>query len=322
MSLTLFLMSDRPAIHVDVVTEVLRAVSLRAEVFGLFELRAPWAIRVPSGNRLAFYVMAEGSARLDLDEEPARRIALKAGDAVLLPHGVERVLRAAGRAKAAPVTLGAPGFPLPHPGEVVRFGGNGATTRFMAGAFSFGRQAHNILLETLPPVLHLPAERADEDPHFAAIVQLILAESSSPGPGSGILAVRLAEIILVHALRTQIAGNDLDARGFRALADPVIGAALRLMHASPAERWTVERLASEVGYSRSAFAARFTEVVGEAPLQYLTRWRMTLAAGLLRDTGESVAAVAERVGYVSPPAFRKAFSRVMGTGPGAYRRGG
>jgi transcriptional regulator GlxA family with amidase domain len=177
-----------------------------------------------------------------------------------------------------------------------------------------------VLLESLPSVIHIAAGEADTSVQLAAAVQLILAESAAPGPGSALVSARLAEILLVHALRTQVAAHEKDRHGLCALADPQIGASLRLMHASPAEPWTVERLAREVGMSRSAFAARFTQLVGEAPLQYLTRWRMTQAAELLREGDDSVPAIAERVGYGNATAFTKAFARVEGIGPGAYRR--
>ena len=308
---------------VDVVSEVLRAVHLTAEVFGRFELSAPWAMRIPDGDHLAFYVMARGSAWLDLetaDGEPTRRLTLSVGDAVLLPHGGSHVLRDHDHGAAVPRTLGTRECPRPTASEVVGFGGGGAVTAFVAGAFRFDAEARNVLLETLPPVLHRPAEEASAHPHLSAIVQLILAECMAPGPGSAILTARVAEILLVQALRTQIAARDEHERGFRALADPVIGTALRVMHAGPGEPWTVERLAREVGLSRSAFAARFTQLVGEAPLQYLTRWRMILAAERLRDSEDSVRAIAAQVGYRNPTAFRKAFARTRGTGPGAYRR--
>ena len=149
---------------------------------------------------------------------------------------------------------------------------------------------------------------------------LILSESASPGAGSSIVLARLADLLFVHALRLWISTAGQSACGLRAVADPAIGAALRLMHARPAEAWTVEQLASAVAMSRSAFAARFTELVGEPPLQYLARWRMTIAAQRLRDDNAGIADVAEAVGYANPVAFSKAFARLQGVGPGAFRR--
>jgi AraC-like DNA-binding protein len=160
-------------------------------------------------------------------------------------------------------------------------------------------------------------------PQLAVAAQLILTESAAPGPGSTMLSARLAEILLIHALRAQVAARETDRDrrpGLCALADPAIGTAMRLIHARPAEEWTVERLAREVAMSRSAFSARFTELVGLPPLQYVTQWRMTEAARRLREPETSVAGVAEQVGYANATAFMQAFTRVHGVGPGAYRR--
>lgn len=319
--------SDRPGKsdgEADVVSDVLRAVRLGAEVFGRFELSAPWALRVPrTEQHLSFYVIARGGAWLDVEGErrksPARQIALSAGDVVLLPHGEPHVLRDPSRAAKTPREAQSVGCPRPTSTEPVRFGGGGPVTSFVTGAFRFAAPARSVLLESLPPVIHLAAGEATTTPQLAAAVQLILAESAAPGPGSTLVSARLAEILLVHALRAQTSAKE-HGRGLCALADPAIGASLRLMHARPQDPWSVERLAREVGMSRSAFAARFTERVGEAPLQYLTRWRMTQAAELLRDRDDSVPAIAERVGYSNAAAFMKAFARVEGVGPGAYRR--
>jgi AraC-like DNA-binding protein len=322
------IVSDRPKQadeRADVVSDVLRAVRLGAEVFGRFELGAPWAMRVPRvEDVLSFYVVARGGAWLEVEQEkrrtPMRELALSAGDVVLLPHGEAHVLRDPSRAAKSVREAQSVGCPRPTSVEPVRFGGNGPVTSFVAGAFRFAAPARSVLLESLPAVIHIAAGEATTSPQLAAAVQLILAESAAPGPGSALVSARLAEILLVHALRAQAASKEEHASGLCALADPMIGASLRLMHAQPAEQWTVERLAREVGMSRSAFAARFTQLVGEAPLLYLTRWRMTQAAELLRERDESVPAIAERVGYSNATAFTKAFARVEGVGPGAYRR--
>jgi AraC-like DNA-binding protein len=308
----------------DVVSDVLRAVRLTAEVFGRFELGAPWSMRVPADqNHLSFYVIARGGAWLELEGSP--HVALSAGDVVLLPHGATHVLRDPSRAATADYTVREGGCPRPTATEPVRFGGDGPVTAFVAGAFRFGASARSVLLETLPPVLHVAAGDASMNAQVSATIQLILAESAAPGLGGTLLSARLAEILLVQALRIHATHVDRrpgaeHKRGLCALADPSIGASLRLMHAQPAEAWTVERLARAVGLSRSAFSARFTELVGESPLQYLTRWRMTEAAELLREQDDSVPSIAERVGYGNAAAFMKAFTRVQGVGPGAYRR--
>lgn len=314
----------------DVVSDILRAVRLSAEVFGRFEASAPWAMRVPGDDYFAFYLIARGGAWLELTDASVPAVALSAGDVVLLPHGGHHVLRDAERSVAVEHQVGANSCPRPTTMETIRMGGGGTVSTFVAGAFRFGAEGRGILLETLPPILHVAAGDADMSAALAATIQLILAESANPAPGGALLSTRLAEILLVQALRVHThrthdanaaaVDHTQHAQGLCALADPHIGAALRLMHARPADAWTVATLAHAVGQSRSAFAARFAELVGESPLQYLTRWRMTQAAEWLRDRNDSVPAIAERVGYGNAAAFMKAFTRVQGQGPGAYRR--
>ena len=327
-------MSDRPNgvdSERDVVSDVLGALHLRAQVFGRLELGAPWAVRVPAGGDLFFYVLARGAAWLELEgagldtngPDAGRPLALSAGDIVLLRHRGGHVLRDQSRAAREIHTLSAGDCPHPLSTAPVRLGGDGPVTALVTGGFTLDAKLPNVLLESLPPVLHAAAGGPRMTPQLAVAAQLILAESAAPGPGSNMLSARLAEILLIHALRARVAARETgeDQRpGLCALADPAIGAALRLIHARPAEGWTVERLAREVAMSRSAFAARFTELVGVPPLQYLTQWRMTEAARRLRQEEESVAAVAEQVGYANAAAFMKAFTRVHGVGPGRYRR--
>jgi len=309
--------------EVDVVSEVLGAVRLTTDVLGRFELGAPWAFRSDRGGAVALYVMARGSATLALLEKTRgvpSVFALSAGDVAVLPHGAPHLLRDPGAGPRRALTSADLDCRRGMQHGPIRFGGSGPVTSFVAGAFHFGAAPRSVLLESLPSVLHLASGAASMSPQAAATVQMILAESAAPGPGSAMMMARLADIILVHALRTQTCAAGEAHGGLCALADPSIGGALRLIHARPAEPWTVDTMAAAVGMSRSAFAARFSELVGESPLKYLTRWRMTQAAELLRDQREPVARIAERVGYGNAAAFMKAFARVQGVGPGEYRR--
>jgi AraC-like DNA-binding protein len=310
----------------DIVSDVLGAVHLETRVFGRLELGAPWAIRVPPGGDLFFYVLARGGAWLELEgtgsNGPAP-IALSAGDVVLLRHRGGHVLRDEGRSAREVHTVGVGECPRPTTPTPLRLGGEGPVTTLVTGAFRFAAVVPNVLLESLPPVLHAPAGDARTTPQLTSAAQLILAESASPGPGSSMLSARLAEILLIHAMRARVRARetgDEHCPGLCALADPAIGTALKLLHARLEEDWTVERLATEVAMSRSAFAAKFAELVGVPPLQYLTRWRMTEAARRLRESEETVAQVADGVGYANAAAFMKAFTRVHGVGPGTYRR--
>jgi AraC-like DNA-binding protein len=321
---------DRPTASdaVDVMGEILEAVHLKTAIFGKIDLGAPWRLRLPERDYLSFYVLARGSAWLELGPPETRplhgasEIALSTGDAVILPHGSAHELRDVDRSQVPAQTLDPDTCPRAVTAHVAQLGGDGPVTSIIAGHFTLGSAPRNALLASLPPAIHLPAGAVSASPQLAGLVPLILSESASPGAGGSIVLARLADLLFVHALRLWISTADSSACGLRAVTDPAIGAALRLMHARPAEPWTVARIATTVAMSRSAFAARFTALVGEPPLQYLARWRMTLAAQRLRDGNGGVAEVAEAVGYANPVAFSKAFARMQGIGPGAFRRDG
>lgn len=302
-------------------SEVLDAVHLATAVFGRLELGAPWRLRIPERAYLSFYVVGRGSAWLVVDDGGERKtVPLSLGDAVLLPRGSAHEIRDAERSDAPAQDIDYAGCGRPRLGARARLGAAGPVTTLITGHFTFGVSARNALLASLPAAIHLPADASGGGP-LGGIVPLIISESTAANPGSAIALARLADLLLIHALRHWTADGACPASGLRAIADPAIGAALRLLHARPAEPWTVVRLAAAVGKSRSGFAARFAELVGEPPLQYLGRWRMSTAARLLSEGQLSVAAVADAVGYTNSVAFAKAFGRVHGIGPGAFRRG-
>jgi AraC-like DNA-binding protein len=316
----------RPALSdsIDVFGEILEALHLRTAIFGKLDLGAPWRLRLPEREYLSFYVVARGSAWLDLGGVRSRsahgpdQIPLSTGDAVILPHGSPHELRDVDRSDIPALSFDYDACPRqPHAG---RAGGDGPVTSIIIGHFMLGSAPRNALLAALPAAIHLPAGAASTSPQLAGLVPLILSESAAPGAGGSIVLARLADLLFVQALRFWTSTAGQAACGLRAVADPAIGSALRLMHARPGEPWTIAQLASSVARSRSAFAARFTELVGEPPLQYLARWRMTLAAQRLRADDAVIADVAEAVGYANPVAFSKAFARMQGVGPGTFRR--
>jgi transcriptional regulator GlxA family with amidase domain len=167
--------------------------------------------------------------------------------------------------------------------------------------------------------------QANSLPWLESTLDFIAVEAQARRPGSQTLIGRLSELLVLHVIRTHLttldgALNTSSNNWLAALTEPQVGAAVALLHTDPARAWTVGCLARKVGMSRSAFAARFTRLVGQPPLHYLTRIRMQLAAELLRGSGVGTAQIAERVGYVSDTAFCKAFKRAFGQAPGAYRR--
>lgn len=303
--------------------DVLHTHRLEHLVFGRFELGVPWALDVAANGLFSFYVVSRGACVLSVDtfEQP---ISLSAGDVVMLPHGPAHRFRDAvgSRAKVVVLDPASGGCQESAAPVVRRLGGDGATTALIAGCFRFGELSTNPLLQSLRAVMHLKASEPD-GAAWKATVQVMIAEANAEEMASRIVLGRLADVLLIQALRVRaLPSSECKGReGMRAIADPHIGKALRLMHSEPGQPWTVETLASKVGVSRSGFSARFSELVGMPPLHYLARWRMTKAAQLLRETDRSLLTVAGLVGYESGPAFNKAFKRAQGQGPGAYRRG-
>src|SRR5207253_4752553 len=205
----------------------------------------------------------------------------------------------------------------------VRHGGGGAETALICGSFRFEGSRTHPLLSVLPPLIHIQGDggassRTTE--WLSTTLRFLAAEARHPRPGAETLISRLTDVVFVQALRAWIESQPEGVGGWLgALRDRQIAAALGQIHRQPERDWSVARLASTVGMSRSSFAARFTALVGEAPLAYLTRWRMHLAGELLRGRDLSVSEIAGRVGYESEAAFSKAFKREAGISPGAYR---
>ncbi|EYF07149.1 AraC family transcriptional regulator [Chondromyces apiculatus] len=325
MSVRPAFLSERPSGspgYPDVLSDVLETLRFTTLLFGRFELSAPWALRVPQKATSSFYVLARGRVRLQVDgmEQPLR---LAAGDVALVPHGAAHTIddgARSGQNTLSPgelLSVGHVGGPLSPP---VRLGGGGAESTVVSGCFRFAAAGRSPLLAAFPPAVRVASEHVQASPSLAATVQLLLAESASPGQGTALVLGRLADVLLVQVLRLRALDEEKEPGGWRALADPAIGAALGMIHARPGEAWSVERLAAAVGLSRSGFAARFHELVGAPPMHYLAEWRMAKGAQWLRETNDSISLIAERAGYESDAAFSKAFKRWMGMGPGAYRR--
>ncbi|KFA87542.1 AraC family transcriptional regulator [Archangium violaceum] len=315
-------LTDRPAPGdervTDVLAEVLDSMRLTTLVYGRLELFAPWGVQFPELPGAHIIVVARGSARLEVQGVEGA-IALSAGDLALLPHGGEHAIR---DAEGSPLhILGKDSCTRGHGGPGThRLGGDGARTVLVVGSFRLGAASRIPLFEGLPRVIHITADHAEASPSLPALVQLLITESASSSPGATVVMSRLADILLVQALRTHIAAGQCQERGLCALADPQIRKALSLIHERHAEPWTVESLATAVALSRSSFAARFSEMVGEPPLEYLARWRMTKAAQFLRESELPLLEVAESIGYQSEASFNRAFKRWGGVAPGAYRR--
>ncbi|MGW7315101.1 AraC family transcriptional regulator [Streptomyces sp. NPDC054854] len=287
---------------------------------------APWGqefAAVPGSA--GFQVVLRGSCwLLPPNAEPIR---LGTGDVVFLPHGSGHTLadslEGLGAAPACDPEDHEP-YDTYASDSVDRTGEGGQVTVVLCGAYRLDPSRTHPLLLTLPDLIHLPA-RSDRDPGLRAAVELLAAELRNPRLGTDAAVPALLDTLLLYILRIWFAERPARAAttGWAAaLNDPPVTAALHAIHRDPAAPWTVARLAAEAGLSRAAFARRFATLVGQPPLGYLTWWRMTTAARLLRTSDAPLRSLAGQVGYTSEFAFANAFKRAHGTAPGAYRRMG
>jgi AraC-like DNA-binding protein len=298
----------------DPLSDVLLLLKPRSYVSAGFDAGGDWSIQFPDQNRLIkCYAVISGACWLSVDAvaEPVR---LKAGDCFVLPSG--RAFRLASNLNLRPVDARTI-FPPARAGGVVTYNGGGDF--FIVGS-RFGVSGSNasILLGMLPPIVHI---RKDADQ--AALrwsVERMMRELREGQPGGILVAQHLAHMMLVQALRLHLAEQRTGVGWFFALADKRLSAAMGAMHGDPAQRWTLQELAERAGMSRSSFAVKFKETVGEAPMEYLTRWRMLLAADRLENSDDPVSVIALSLGYESESAFSTAFKRTMGCSPRQFAR--
>jgi AraC-like DNA-binding protein len=313
----------------DALSDVLRAVRLTGAIFFDIHASEPWVAETPAGEAIVeamfpgsehlicYHVITQGSCWACVPGEPPT--LLSAGDIIVLPQGDTHVLSSTPGLRRTPdMTL----YRMPSDGKLpvsISMGGpNGAPVHFVCGFLGCDARPYNPLLSALPRVILVSGHAGGA---LAAYVQFALAESKQPRMGGQCVLGRLSELMFVDVVRHYLETLPADRTGWLAgLRDPYVGRALSVIHRNPARDWTNESLAKNVGLSRSALAERFTQFVGQPLMQYLTNWRMQLAANHLLSGTESVAVIANRIGYESEAAFSRAFKKAVGTPPSQWRK--
>lgn len=297
----------------DVLTDVLAALRTGPTLCVRTRAHAPWGLRFGGNQGFGFHVILRGSCWLTQADGPPR--TLQPGDVVLLADGDEHALTDAPATPAVAFRLDGVRHASRIGHEHLAGPAAGEETVLLSGAYRMEPRRPHPLLATLPALVHLPNRRR-HGLHTA--VELLATEVEEQQPGAEAIISSLVDALLIYILRAW--HQDHPTGWSRALADPAIGSSLHRMHQDPARSWTVEQLGAAAGLSRATFTRRFTALVGEPPLTYLTRWRLTAAARILRQQDVPLSAVARQVGYTSEFAFAKAFKREYGLAPGNYRR--
>jgi AraC-like DNA-binding protein len=328
-------LSIRPKreVAVDPITDIFRTMHVTAFGQHRLEATAPWGLiqdgqseRVrPSGKKISdtdlahFAMLSRGNCWLSVEGIP-EPIPLTGGDCILLARGTSIVMRDSPRTRPRSTFRE---IAAKARSNVAHYGGGGAPTTIVCGSLSFDRASLKPITQLLPRFILIKADQA----HTLALhntMQALAAEMAEQAPGSDVVATRLAEVLFIQALRAHIASGagGRNQGWLRAIFDPRMGTALGAIHDRVNTPWTVESLAQAAGMSRSAFAARFKELLGQTPLEYVTEWRMQKAMQLLEQRDKKLIDVARSVGYESDAAFSKAFKRVVGANPGEYLKRG
>jgi AraC-like DNA-binding protein len=299
----------------DPLSEVLSLVKPRGYMFRRLDAGGAWSLQFTGGKGISFLALQSGHGWLTV-EGVAEPVRIGPGDCVLLPRA--RPYRLASDPSLRPLDAMTV-LPEAPAGGVATLGGGGDALG-MGGYFAFAGHHADVLLSVLPVIVHIRKEADKEALRWC--LERLMAELREPQPGGWLIAEHLAHMLLVQALRLHMAEGPRGGVGWLfALADRQMGAAIQAMHADPARRWTLQALAEVAVMSRSSFAVKFRETVGASAMDYLTRWRMLLAAERLANSGDPISVIAPSLGYESESAFSTAFKRVMACPPGRYGRG-
>jgi AraC-like DNA-binding protein len=313
----------------DALSETLRVVRLVGAIFINARFTAPWCYQSPRADSVApilepgaervviFHLITEGDCYVELAGEPP--VLLSAGDAIIFPQGDAH--RMTSQPGLPPATGGRLEEVLSRRPRQLSYGGGGATTRLVCGYLACDARLAGLLLAGLPALVRVNVRGSSAGNWLEASVRYALGEARSPRPGGAAVLAKLSEVLFIEVLRLYMNERTEGCTGWLAgVGDRIVGAALNALHKNPAHAWTLDELARTAGSSRSVLAERFQQLVGSSPMQYLTQWRMLLAANLLCRSNAPLANIAENVGYQTDTSFSRAFRREFGAPPAAWRR--
>jgi AraC-like DNA-binding protein len=321
----------------DALSDLLRTVRLTGATFFDVVAREPWAVESPpremilpkvlpgADHLIAYHVVTAGRCfATPIGGEP---VAVEAGEVVVFTQGDPHLMSSSPGMRAGP---GAPNAidvatasQLPFFINFRGDGGGAPSTKCVCGYLACDARPFNPLLSNLPPVIKAGDPQGNEAGWLGQFIRFAVLESSEKRAGGESVLAKLSELMFIEVVRRYLEKLPPEQAGWLAgLRDPFVGKALSLLHGAPARGWTIEELAKEVGLSRSVLAERFVDLVGIPPMHYLAKWRMQLAAELLSAGGAPVASIAAEIGYDSEAAFSRAFKKMMGVPPSAWRRQG
>jgi len=299
--------------QIDPFSDILKFTRAESIATGGFTAGGAWAIRFPAPEKIKFFAVVKGSCWIELDGEP-KPVRFDTGDVGLLT---------APRAFTLSSTPGVPAVDA-----MALFSGSGNATAAVGDGQDFEHIGGHVLLDptsgkllrdVLPPWIHVPAT-TPQAASFRWLLGQLMEERATSLPGSQLASAQLAQLLFIQILRAHLNNSEPAPTGWlRALGEPRLAPALRLMHGDPGRAWHLEELAKACAMSRTTFASRFKTAAGVAPLTYLTEWRMRLAQRALREENSPIATLAQSLGYTSESPFSNAFKRVTGTSPNTYR---
>ncbi|HLH97857.1 MAG TPA: AraC family transcriptional regulator [Xanthobacteraceae bacterium] len=317
----------------DALSDVLKTVRLTGAAFWDVAAKAPWVAESPrpdlilpkilpgAGHLVAYHVVTEGRCFANIvGRQP---LALEAGEVIVFTRSDPHVLSSSpGMRTEAPQSHPVDAATASQLPFAIRLGDDGpVSAKLVCGYLACDAQPYNPLLDNLPPVITARDRDGDETPWLGQFIRLARRESTHKRAGGESVLAKVSELMFIEVVRRHLSDMPAEQAGWLAgLRDPFIGKALSLLHARPQHDWTIEQLGRDVGISRSVLAERFADLVGVPPMQYLAKWRMQIASGLLDGGNTNMATIANKVGYASEAAFSRAFKKIVGVSPSEWRR--